>query len=665
MPELSAEEPFTCIYAGRDVSDEATTSPVEVGAIAFEDERGAVRIFLGNMLDAGAQRAGRVSRQHGARRHGAGRSAGSASDRQAQRPQGARGKTRRRRQHRPGVAVTESQAPMLDPIESLPDHPPRRRRAVLLVAIAWASGWATGSSARPTEQALQSVTAGRALTREPTPVRRPVRPRLEALGDALRRRRPALPRPARPAAAAADARCRPRTDADAPFRPRRRPTRTSRSGASSRCPTATPLADRAPPSSRAEPRRANRRRCLAQPHVPMSALEIADTIGDMEHTGTITVKRGLAQMLKGGVIMDVVTPEQAVVAQEAGAVAVMALERIPADIRAEGGVARMSSLELIHGIMDAVTIPVMAKVRIGHFAEAQVLQRLGVDYIDESEVLTPADDKYHVRQARFTTPFVCGARDLGEALRRIAEGAAMIRSKGEAGSGNIVEAVRHMRAINDAIRELTVVPKEELVARARDLGRAARTRAPSRRGRQASGRALLRGRRFDAGRCRPDDAARRRRHLRRQRHLQIDRSRKRSPKRSSTRPRTSTIPKSSWKRAARSASPKRCPASTCARSTNRSCWRRAVTEESHQWLRSSAFSRCKATWTNTSPRWSAPARAPLAVKTRADLERVDGLVIPGGESTTVMKLLARFELARADRRARSRAACRSGERAWA
>src|SRR5215469_15321571 len=190
----------------------------------------------------------------------------------------------------------------------------------------------------------------------------------------------------------------------------------------------------------------------------------------MENTGTLTVKRGLAQMLKGGVIMDVVTPEHAVIAQEAGAVAVMALERIPADIRAAGGVARMSSLELIRGIMDAVTIPVMAKVRIGHFAEAQVLQELGIDYIDESEVLTPADDKYHVDKHAFKTPFVCGARDLGEALRRIAEGAAMIRSKGEAGSGNIVEAVRHMRSIGDAIRELTVAPKEELVARARDLG---------------------------------------------------------------------------------------------------------------------------------------------------------------------------------------------------
>jgi pyridoxal 5'-phosphate synthase pdxS subunit len=187
-------------------------------------------------------------------------------------------------------------------------------------------------------------------------------------------------------------------------------------------------------------------------------------------TGTLKVKRGLAQMLKGGVIMDVVTPEQAAIAQEAGAVAVMALERIPADIRAMGGVARMSDLSLVTRIMDTVTIPVMAKVRIGHFAEAQCLQALGVDFIDESEVLTPADDKYHVDKAKFSVPFVCGARDLGEALRRIAEGAAMIRSKGEAGSGNIVEAVRHMRAIRDAIAELAVVPEEELVARARDLG---------------------------------------------------------------------------------------------------------------------------------------------------------------------------------------------------
>ncbi len=192
--------------------------------------------------------------------------------------------------------------------------------------------------------------------------------------------------------------------------------------------------------------------------------------GNGSQTGTLAVKRGLAQMLKGGVIMDVVTPEQAAIAQESGAVAVMALERIPADIRAAGGVARMSDLSLVQRIMDTVSIPVMAKVRIGHFAEARCLEALGIDYIDESEVLTPADDKYHVDKLDYKVPFVCGARDLGEALRRIAEGAAMIRSKGEAGSGDIVEAVRHMRAIRDAIAELSVAPREELVARARDIG---------------------------------------------------------------------------------------------------------------------------------------------------------------------------------------------------
>src|SRR6202045_2637225 len=166
-------------------------------------------------------------------------------------------------------------------------------------------------------------------------------------------------------------------------------------------------------------------------------------------TGTSLVKKALPQMLKGGVIMDVVNAEQAKIAEEAGAVAVMALERIPADIRADGGVARMSHPALIERIMKAVTVPVMAKVRIGHLGEARQLQSLGADYIDESEVLTPADDKYHLDKHAYTVPFVCGARDLGEALRRIAEGAAMIRSKGEAGSGNIVEAVRHMRAIRD------------------------------------------------------------------------------------------------------------------------------------------------------------------------------------------------------------------------
>src|SRR5712691_8203936 len=184
--------------------------------------------------------------------------------------------------------------------------------------------------------------------------------------------------------------------------------------------------------------------------------------------GTWTLKTGLAQMLKGGVIMDVVTAEHAKIAEEAGAVAVMALERVPADIRAAGGVARMSDPEMIHAIMDAVTIPVMAKCRIGHFVEAQVLEAIGVDYIDESEVLTPADIKYHVKKHEFKVPFVCGARDLGEALRRINEGAAMIRSKGEAGTGNIVEAVTHLRAITEAITELGTLDATGLEARAQE-----------------------------------------------------------------------------------------------------------------------------------------------------------------------------------------------------
>ncbi len=185
---------------------------------------------------------------------------------------------------------------------------------------------------------------------------------------------------------------------------------------------------------------------------------------------TWLVKKGLAQMLKGGVIMDVVTPEQARIAEDAGAVAVMALERVPADIRAAGGVARMSDPELILKIMDAVTIPVMAKVRIGHFVEAQILEALGVDYIDESEVLTPADEEHHINKHEFKVPFVCGCRDLGEALRRIGEGAAMIRTKGEAGTGNVVEAVRHARAVLGEIRKIHAMPADELMAEAKRLG---------------------------------------------------------------------------------------------------------------------------------------------------------------------------------------------------
>ena len=189
-----------------------------------------------------------------------------------------------------------------------------------------------------------------------------------------------------------------------------------------------------------------------------------------DQKSTFRTKVGLAEMLKGGVIMDVVTPEQAVIAEEAGACAVMALERVPSDIRREGGVARMTSLQLIEEIKAAVTIPVMAKVRIGHFVEAQILQQLQVDFIDESEVLTPADDLFHIDKNLFRVPFVCGCRNLGEALRRIGEGAAMIRTKGEAGSGNIVEAVRHLREVHGHIRRLKNMAREELMTEAKNMG---------------------------------------------------------------------------------------------------------------------------------------------------------------------------------------------------
>ena len=196
---------------------------------------------------------------------------------------------------------------------------------------------------------------------------------------------------------------------------------------------------------------------------------MADDPGQNGHTGTDRVKQGLAQMLKGGVIMDVTTPEQARIAEEAGACAVMALERVPADIRREGGVARMADPDVVSAIQEAVTIPVMAKCRIGHFVEAQVLQALEVDFIDESEVLTPADEALHVDKRQFTVPFVCGATDLGEALRRIAEGASMIRTKGEAGTGNVVEAVRHMRSITQGIARVRSAAPEERFALAKEL----------------------------------------------------------------------------------------------------------------------------------------------------------------------------------------------------
>ncbi|MCG0313092.1 MAG: pyridoxal 5'-phosphate synthase lyase subunit PdxS, partial [Calditerricola sp.] len=190
----------------------------------------------------------------------------------------------------------------------------------------------------------------------------------------------------------------------------------------------------------------------------------------MVEVGTTRVKRGMAEMQKGGVIMDVTNAEQAKIAEAAGAVAVMALERVPADIRAAGGVARMADPRVIEEVMNAVSIPVMAKCRIGHYVEAKILEALGVDYIDESEVLTPADDRFHINKHEFTVPFVCGARDLGEALRRIGEGASMIRTKGEAGTGNIVEAVRHMRTMQAQIRKVQNMSPDELMAEAKALG---------------------------------------------------------------------------------------------------------------------------------------------------------------------------------------------------
>ena len=240
-------------------------------------------------------------------------------------------------------------------------------------------------------------------------------------------------------------------------------------------------------------------------------------------TGTARVKRGLAEMLKGGVIMDVVTADQAKIAEEAGAVAVMALERVPADIRAQGGVARMSDPELVHQIMDAVTIPVMAKARIGHFVEAQVLQAIGVDYVDESEVLSPADEAHHIDKWQFTVPFVCGATNLGEALRRIAEGAAMIRSKGEAGTGNVIEAVRHMRAIAGGISRLHGLRSDELFSAAKELAAPYDLVAEV----AAEGRLpvvlFTAGGHRHPGRRGHDDAAGRRRGVRRLGHLQVRR----------------------------------------------------------------------------------------------------------------------------------------------
>ena len=247
----------------------------------------------------------------------------------------------------------------------------------------------------------------------------------------------------------------------------------------------------------------------------------AGSNGSGTQTGTARVKRGMAEMLKGGVIMDVVTPEQARIAEGAGAVAVMALERVPADIRAQGGVSRMSDPDMIEGIISAVTIPVMAKARIGHFVEAQILQSLGVDYVDESEVLTPADYTHHIDKWKFTVPFVCGATNLGEALRRITEGAAMIRSKGEAGTGDVSNATTHMRQIGGEIRRLTLAVRGRVVRRRKGIAGALRPGRRGGAGRQAAGHAVHRGRHRHPGRRGDDDAAGRRGCVRRLGHLQV------------------------------------------------------------------------------------------------------------------------------------------------
>ena len=345
----------------------------------------------------------------------------------------------------------------------------------------------------------------------------------------------------------------------------------------------------------------------------------------------------MAEMLKGGVIMDVVTAEQAKIAEDAGAVAVMALERVPADIRVEGGVARMSDPDMIDGIIAAVSIPVMAKARIGHFVEAQVLQSLGVDYVDESEVLTPADEAHHIDKWAFTVPFVCGATNLGEALRRITEGAAMIRSKGEAGTGNVVEATRHMRSIRGEIRRLATLGDEELYVAAKELQAPYDLVREVADDRQAARRAVHRRRHRHPGRRGDDDAARRRGRVRRLRHLQVRRpgAARRGDRQGHDVPRR---PRRASRRC-RAASARRWSASTSTRCP------------------SAALRRARLVSTPTVGVFAlqgdvrehlrvltALGAEALPVRRPEELDRVDGLVLPGGESTTMAKLAATFEL---------------------
>ena len=369
-------------------------------------------------------------------------------------------------------------------------------------------------------------------------------------------------------------------------------------------------------------------------------------------TGTARVKRGMAEMLKGGVIMDVVTPEQAKIAEDAGAVAVMALERVPADIRAQGGVARMSDPDMIDEIIDAVSIPVMAKARIGHFVEAQVLQALGVDYVDESEVLTPADYAHHIDKWAFTVPFVCGATNLGEALRRITEGAAMIRSKGEAGTGDVSNATTHMRTDPGRDPRLASLPRRRAVRRGQGAAGAVRAGQGGRRDRQAAGGAVHRGRHRHPGRRGHDDAARRRGRLRRLGHLQVRRPGQagRRDRQGHHLPRRPGRDREGVARARRGDGRhqrRRHPAAAPARRA------RLGERPGHRGARP-AGRRPRAPVRPGRVRRGRPGRSagPTSWTT------VDGLVIPGGESTTISKLVDEFELLRADRASGSRPACR-------
>ena len=371
--------------------------------------------------------------------------------------------------------------------------------------------------------------------------------------------------------------------------------------------------------------------------------------------GTARVKRGMAEMLKGGVIMDVVNAEQAKIAEDAGAVAVMALERVPADIRAQGGVARMSDPDMIDGIIDAVSIPVMAKARIGHFVEAQVLQALGVDYVDESEVLTPADEAHHIDKWAFTVPFVCGATNLGEALRRIAEGAAMIRSKGEAGTGNVVEATRHMRQIRAEIAPAAALRRDRAVRRRQGAAGAVRAGQGGRRAGQAAGRAVHRRRHRHPGRRGDDDAARRRGRVRRLRHLQVRRpgQARRGDRQGHhllRRPRRDRqgLPRPGRGRWSASTSTTLPPPQRLRRP--RLVDRGPV---------SSASSPSRATCASTCAPWPrSDARGQAGAPRRASWTTVDGLVIPGGESTTMIKLARHLRAAGAAARRGSPPACR-------